>query len=144
MKLNEKHKLFADEYINNGYNATKAYMTVYKTDKERVAEASASRLLSKVIIADYIKERQKEAQEELKIDREYIIKEYLDLITSCKIEGNDGEGTIKDRANWSKALAQLSKMLGLDAPEKHEHTILQLGNININLTDDTDTDTENE
>jgi hypothetical protein len=37
-------------------------------------------------------------------------------------EGLDGEGTIKDRTNWSRALAQLSKLLGLDAPDKTEIT----------------------
>lgn len=134
MKLNDRHKAFADEYLINGMNATQAYLSIYKSVKKvEVAEAAASRLLSNVMIKDYIIEKQKENQKKVEIDQEWIIKEYIALLSSCKTEGLDGAGTIKDRTNWVKTLAQLTKMLGLDAPDKQEIEHKGLGTILINM-----------
>jgi phage terminase small subunit len=123
MKISEKHKSFCDEYINNGFNGTKAYLAVYKSVKsEDAARTNASKLLAKANIKAYVEQKQKELRQKAEIDRDYILEEYKQLLESCKIEGLDGEGTIKDRTNWSRALAQLSKLLGLDAPDKTEIT----------------------
>jgi phage terminase small subunit len=120
---NKRHKQFAEEYLSNGMNATQAYLSVYKSVKnERTAEAAASRLLSNVKVKEYLYEKQKELSKKSEIDREFILEEYKQLLDSCKLEGMDGAGTIKDRTNWAKALAQITKMLGLDAPEKQEIT----------------------
>lgn len=121
--LNERHKAFCDEYLVNGQNATKAYLAVYKSVKsERTAEAAASRLLSNVKVKDYIATQLQKTAKKYDIDREFILKEYMELLDSCKVEGIDGAGTIKDRTNWAKAIGQLSKFLGLDAPDKQEIT----------------------
>ena len=121
-KLSDRHKAFADEYLANGLNGTQAYLSVYKSvKKEKTAEAAASRLLSNVKVKAYIAEKQKENQKKVDINQEWVLREYMELITSAKEEGMDGAGTLKDRTNWAKALAQLSKLLGLDSPEKHEH-----------------------
>ena len=131
-KLNNRHKAFCDEYLANGLNGTQAYLSIYKSvKKEKTAEAAASRLLSNVKVKAYIAEKQKENQKKIDIDQKFILDEYMQLLESCKAEGMDGAGTIKDRTNWAKALAQLSKMLGLDAPEKQE---IEHKGITINIT----------
>lgn len=130
-KLNDKQKQFADEYLINGFCGRKAYLAVYKSVKtEAAADVMASRLLSNVKVKEYIAQKQAVTAKKFDITREYITNEYLQLIESAKKEGLDGQGTLKDRTNWAKALAQLSKLLGLDAPEKVEHS----GTINIGLS----------
>jgi phage terminase small subunit len=139
MKLNDRHKLFADEYLANGMNGTRAYLAVYKTvKKEKTAEVNASRLLSNAKLKAYIAEKQAELAKSKEIDRDFILNEYIELLDSCKAEGLDGAGTIKDRTNWAKALSQLTKMLGMDAPEKTEveHKGLEGFQINIKKKDD--------
>jgi hypothetical protein len=121
MEINPRHKAFADEYLVNGMNATQAYLSVYRSvKKEETARVNGSKLLTNANIQAYIAERQKENQKKIEIDQEWILREYIELLNSCKVEGLDGYGTIKDRTNWAKSLAQLTKMLGLDAPEKTE------------------------
>jgi phage terminase small subunit len=121
MVLNEKHKQFADEYLINGFCGRKAYLSVYKSVKsEATADVNASKLLSNAKVKDYISQKQAVTSKKFDITREYITNEYLQLIESAKVEGLDGQGSLKDRTNWAKALAQLSKLLGLDAPEKQE------------------------
>jgi hypothetical protein len=46
LALLPKWILFIDEYFNNGFNGTRAYMKVYKTEKEKIARSNAARLLS--------------------------------------------------------------------------------------------------
>lgn len=139
MEINPRHKAFADEYLINGMNATQAYLSVYKSVKKtRTAEVNGNKILSNAEVKAYIAERQKENQKKIEIDQEWILREYMELLKSCKDEGLDGGGTIKDRTNWAKSLAQLTKMLGLDAPEKQEveHKGLEGFQINIKKKDD--------
>ena len=56
--------------------------------------------------------------EKLEVTREFLIKEYLELINSAKSDEH-----FIDRGNWNKSLAQLAKLLGLDAPIKQDITI---------------------
>jgi phage terminase small subunit len=116
MNLSAKHKAFCDEYLSNGMNATQAYKSVYKTN-DRVSEAASSRLLSNVKVKEYIQQEQNKTSEKLEITREFLIKEYLELIESAKTDEN-----FIDRGNWNKSLAQLTKLLGLDSPDKSEIT----------------------
>jgi len=123
MLKNLKHKQFCDQYLANGMNARLAYKSVYKSVKsEAGADASASKLLSNPKLQDYIKTQQEKSAIKLEITREDIVREYLELIESSKKEGIDGKGTIKDRSNWGKALSQMSKLLGLDEPDKQDIT----------------------
>ena len=55
MSLSAKHKLFCDEYLANGLNATQAYKSVYKTN-DKIAGASGPRLLENVRVKEYLKE----------------------------------------------------------------------------------------
>lgn len=119
MNLSAKHKAFCDQYLSNGLNATQAYKSVYKTN-DKVSEASASRLLLNVKVKEYIQQEQNKTSEKLEITREFLIKEYLELINSAKTDEN-----FIDRGNWNKSLAQLAKLLGLDAAIKQDITITE-------------------
>lgn len=119
MNLSVKHKAFCDEYLSNGLNATQAYKSVYKTN-DKVSEASSSRLLSNVKLKEYIQQEMDKTSEKLEITREFLIKEYLELIESAKTDEN-----FIDRGNWNKSLSQLAKLLGLDAAIKQEITITE-------------------
>lgn len=129
--LTPKQKAFADEYLVNGLVARQAYLSVYKGVKSvNGADASSSALLSNPKVKYYISQKQSITAKKYDITRDYITAEYLSLIDSAKKEGLDGQGNLKDRANWAKALGQLSKLLGLDEPEKIQHS----GEINIGLS----------
>lgn len=53
--MTEKQKLFCDEYLSNGMNATQAYLKVYKNVRsEDVAGAAAARLLGNVSVREYL------------------------------------------------------------------------------------------
>lgn len=120
-KLNPRHKAFADEYLANGMNAKQAYLSVYRNvKKSTTAEANGSRLLSNAKVKAYIDEMRDKTAKKHSIDRDWIVNEYMQIIESSKTEGHDGAGNLKDRTSWNKSLAQLAKLLGLDAPEKTE------------------------
>lgn len=117
MNLSAKHKAFCDQYLSNGMNATQAYKSVYGVS-DSVAGPSGDRLLKNAKIKSVIEQEQNKTSQKLEITREFLIKEYLELIESAKTDEN-----FIDRGNWNKSLAQLAKLLGLDAPIKQEITI---------------------
>ena len=117
MKLSAKHKSFCDEYLANGLNATQAYKSVYGVS-DSVAGPSGDRLLKNAKIEEYLQEQMNKTSEKLEVTREFLIKEYLELIESAK-----SDETFIDRGNWNKSLAQLAKLLGLDAPIKQQTEI---------------------
>jgi phage terminase small subunit len=117
MNLSVKHKAFCDEYLSNGLNVLQAYKSVYKCS-DKAAQSNAFRLMENEGVKSYIQKEQNKTAERLEITREFLIKEYLEIIESAK----SNEDFI-DRGNWNKSLAQLSKLLGLDAPIKQDITI---------------------
>ncbi len=54
MALTEKMKDFCKEYINNGYNATRAYLTAYNGNSEKAAAIESSKFLQRDDITEYI------------------------------------------------------------------------------------------
>jgi phage terminase small subunit len=117
MNLSAKHKAFCDEYLANGLNQVQAYKSVYKCS-DKAAQSNATRMMENEGVRQYLQEQQEKTAERLEITREFLIKEYLEIIESAK----SNEDFI-DRGNWNKSLAQLSKLLGLDAPIKQDITI---------------------
>jgi phage terminase small subunit len=75
MALTNKQKLFADEYLID-LNATRAYKSVYKTVKnDETAKAAASRLLTNVNVADYIKQRMNDREKRTEITQDKVLNE---------------------------------------------------------------------
>jgi phage terminase small subunit len=132
MKLTPKQEKFSQLYVKLG-NASEAYRQSYNCGKMKTESIhrKAKELLDNVKISARIGQLSTQLAKNHDIDKDFILNEYMQLLLSCKEEGMDGQGTLKDRTNWAKALAQLTKMLGLDAPDKQE--ILHKGiTININ------------
>lgn len=115
MSLSAKHKAFCDEYLANGMNATQAYKSVYKvTDK--VAGASAPRLLENARIKEYLQEERQKIAKQLNITKEEILLDLKEIV-----DRNKG---IRD-ATAMKAIEIINKMSGFDAPIKQDIQITE-------------------
>lgn len=114
MALNNKQLAFIEEYFNNGFNGTQAYLAVYKGVSDETATVNASRLLGNANVKAEIERRQQENKLKYEIDREEIIE-----ITKRIMKDNE-----KTMPPFSlKAIEILNKMGGLNAAEKHDHTV---------------------
>lgn len=125
-KLNDNQLAFIQEYLVNGKNATEAYLNVYDNVTYDSARVLASNFLKQEHVQNYIRFIRDETIENYKIDRNFIIDEYIELIESAKRDERI------DRANWNKALVNLTELLGLKEQEviNLKHTIEKI-NINI-------------
>jgi phage terminase small subunit len=79
-KLNNKHILFIERYIENGFNAAEAYRKAFKTDDLAVSKRRGWDLLQDPLIKQTISERQAELSKKYDIKKENIIKELVDII----------------------------------------------------------------
>ena len=118
-ELSSKHKLFADTYLINGFNALKAYKEVYKDAKEKSAESASSRLLENVKIQEYLQKAKNEASKKLGYDQQRLIIELEDAQEMAKKQNNANA--------YIKATEVKAKLLGLNEPEKLETKITGLG-----------------
>lgn len=116
--INDKEKALVDEYMVNGYNGQMAHQKVYPGTTMESSKAGASRMLARPYVKKYLELSREKLANKVEINREWLVKEYLELIKSCKMNGTDGTGYIKDKANWNKSLKQLAKLLGLDEPDQ--------------------------
>jgi len=62
--MNNNQRTFAQEYVKNGNNGTRAYMKAYPDCTEETARINASRLLTNANVKEYIKELQNEVRKE--------------------------------------------------------------------------------
>lgn len=113
MSLSAKHKAFCDEYLANGLNATQAYKTVYKVS-DKVAGASAPRLLDNVRVKEYLQQEGEKTAQRLQITKEGLLQDLMQI----------KENNIDTRpVTAMKAIEIINKMSGFDAPVKSEITI---------------------
>jgi len=110
---NPKHKMFAEEYISNGFNATKAYMKIYKVE-ENIAGTSGYRLLKNVQIKEFVNEAKERMRKELDIKKEDILMDLL-FINERNKEDNPQHAL--------KAMEIINKMLGLNEPDRQDISI---------------------
>lgn len=136
--MNIRHKNFADEYMANGKNGTRAYLAVYKSVKsEKVAEAAASRLLSNVIVKEYIDQEMAKSSEKLEIKREDMLQSLHNrakLVDEMQALANKEKLTATEESrlfrlllvlkasDGNKAWDQLARSNGWNAPEQNEVT----------------------
>jgi phage terminase small subunit len=111
--LSPKHKLFCDEYLSNGLNATQAYKSVYQTT-DKVAEASSCRLLRNDKVIEYLQQEGEKTAQKLQITKEELLNDLVDI-------KNNNKG-IRD-VTAMKAIELISKMSGFDAPTRQEISI---------------------
>jgi len=111
MNLTTKNKQFCEEFLSNGMNITKAYMDVYGTTDYNAAAACGSRMLKKDKIQEYLNYLRKDTMERLRISREEIIEDLIDIKNSNKTTSP---------SNSLKSIEILNKMLGFNEPDKHD------------------------
>lgn len=121
MKINKKHLAFIDEYFVNGFNGTNAYLSVYKGVAPDTARANASKLLANANIKAEIASRNAAISQKMQVTREDLIKDLIDIKENCKTSFPPSS---------IKAIEVIAKMLGLNEPEKIQHS----GEINIGLS----------
>lgn len=118
--LNDKHFIFIEAYMSNGCVGLDAAITAGYSVKS--AKVTASHLLADPLIQVEIQKRKTQIAKDFNIDREYIMNQYISIIQSSVVEGNDGVGFIKDRNSWLKAVNALAKMIGEDGTAKIDIT----------------------
>ena len=114
MALNNKQIAFIDEYFVNGFNGTKAYLSVYKGVTDETAQRNASKSLSNAQVKVEVERRQAENKAKYEISKDEIVE-----ITKRIMIDNE-----KSAPPFAlKAAEILIKMAGLNAAEKHDHTV---------------------
>ena len=146
-KLTPKQEKFANLYVELG-NASEAYRQAYDVSKDTTDESVrvlAYRELNKVNVRLRVTEIQNNLGEQFNIKQGYVITQLLKVINSAeetfdlgKLKGLDKEETRRffrmmnqtKNTDILRALEQLSKMLGLNAPQEHRH---EVRNIDVNI-----------
>ena len=136
-KLTPKQEKFANLYVELG-NASEAYRQAYdvKPDTKGTSiNEKASQLLNRVDIGSRVEEIRKETSKKHEIDRDYIVKGLLEIISDADYTfklGKDKTLTKEDskafyrlmnqtkNTDKLRALETLAKMLGLNEPQKIE------------------------
>ena len=116
MKLTQKQKLFADEYIKSG-NATEAYIKAgYSVKNNGSAKAASSRLLTNVNLKHYIDAKMAEIESHKIADAKEVLEFYTRVLRKEETEPEklmdedgsehfcDREPSLKDRLSAAKEL----------------------------------------
>lgn len=128
--LTQKQSMFVEEYLINNFNASQAYLKIYG-GKETTANAAATRLLYVQKVQNYLNKRKADLAFEVNIKKADLLASLLKIHEKC-MENEDHRTAIQ-------AIAQISKMLGYDAPvvskveledkRKLTESILKLNNV---------------
>ena len=89
MALTEKMKDFCKEYINNGYNATQAYLTAYNGNSENAARIEGSKLLQRDEVSEYIQALLKPSYNKAISEREKKRQWLWDMINNPEVKDSD-------------------------------------------------------
>lgn len=114
MITNKKHIAFINEYFINGFNATQAYISVYKKVNEETAKVNGCKLLTNTNILAEISKRQIEIKEK----HEITVEELVTVSKRIMVNNEDEKPGVS-----LKAIAELAKLSGSYATEKTETTI---------------------
>lgn len=139
-KLTDKQEKFAQLVVKYG-NQSKAYREAYDVSESTTTESvnvQASTLMADLNISLRVEEIREEAKKAHKIDRDWIINQHKEIIDWYKElkelarkENLDKEEKgriymLKDLikgADFRGSLDSITKILGLNEPDKHEVTI---------------------
>lgn len=133
--LTDKQERFAQLVVKYG-NQSKAYREAYdvkESTKETSINVSASKLMTDPNIMLRVNDLRKEEKQEHKIDREFIINGYLQIINDtdhvfklADLKNSDSDASkrfyklkeLTSNADKIRAMENLAKMLGMNAPKK--------------------------
>ena len=118
-KLTPKQELFIEIYLANGYNGTQAYLQAYPDSSYDAARSSAPDLLANPCIKNLIEKGREATIKKVQITKEELVQDLIDIKNSTKTDP-------KQKHNSIKAVEVISKMLGMNEPDrienKHTHT----------------------
>ena len=117
MALNKKQMAFLDELFINGFNATQAYLSVYKGVSEDTAKANGSKLLANANVKEEYERRQAENRIKYEVNKDEVVEVVKKILKTTDFNP-------VHTANL-KAADLLCKMFGYNATEKSEITIKQ-------------------
>lgn len=127
--MNDKHRRFCEEYLKDSNGAQAAIRAGYS---ERTAKVQASRLLTNVDLKSYIKERQKELDNDAGFTREKIL--------NALFENHNIARSLEQTNASNKALELIGKAIGLFVEKQEvEHSgtigqnIIRIGGQDIPL-----------
>lgn len=124
--MTEKQKLFAENYLANGFNAREAYYSAFGENGNKQPSYPYT-LLKHKDIADYIQKRREEIYESLNIDATRVMQEIADIAFEPRNE--------KNVASKLKALELLSKNLSLQTQKIESKDIIEVSLVEDNSDD---------
>lgn len=129
--LNDREKKFAAEYLRDLNQTQAAIRAGYSVGKDNAsAAATASRLMREPCVRAYRAALIRESVEDMDVSRESVVLKLLEIYQRCMaavpvLEWNSDTQSWEKSGEWrfdargaAKALEQLTKLLGLDAPVK--------------------------
>lgn len=124
--MTEKQKLFAENYLANGFNAREAYYSAFGESGNKQPSYPYTLLKNKDVI-NYIQKRRKEIYESLNIDATRVMQEIADIAFEPRNE--------KNVASKLKALELLSKNLALQTQKVESKDIIEVSLVEDNNDD---------
>jgi len=126
---NPRHEKFAQE-VAKGLSASAAYQKVFSGCTVQSAETAGPKLLRSVQVNFRVDELKTKTAEKLQITREELVKMCIDIVKSkpsdagmenplCELKMSK-QGPFATFPDKKGIMERLCKMLGFDAPEKHE------------------------
>lgn len=97
LKLNDRQEMFCLEFIKD-LNATQA--AIRAGYSKRAAQQSSSRLMSNDVIQARISDLQKNRNEELKIDANYVLKRLVEIDEMDVLDILNDDGGLKPVKDW--------------------------------------------
>lgn len=111
--MNAQQKKFCEEYVKNGLNGKRAYLSSYKScKKESTAEVNASKLLRNTKVQEYISQLQSELRSKAIMSATERM-EFLSSVVSGELKESslDGDKEVK-MGDRLKAVEIMNKMDG--------------------------------
>ncbi len=124
--MTEKQKLFAENYLANGFNARDAYYSAFGENGNKQPSYPYTLLKNKEI-SGYIQKRREEIYESLNIDATRVMQEIADIAFEPRNE--------KNVASKLKALELLSKNLSLQTQKVESKDIIEVSLVEDNSDD---------
>lgn len=124
--MTEKQKLFAENYLANGFNAREAYYSAFGENGNKQPSYPYTLLKNKEI-SGYIQKRREEIYESLNIDATRVMQEIADIAFEPRNE--------KNVASKLKALELLSKNLSLQTQKVESKDIIEVSLVEDNSDD---------
>ena len=115
--MTEKQKLFAENYLANGFNAREAYYSAFGENGNKQPSYPYTLLKNKEI-AEYIQKRRMEIYESLNIDATRVMSEIANIAFEPRNE--------KNVAAKLKALELLSKNLSLQTVKTENKDVIEV------------------